>query len=167
VAANGLEGVIKIIPGKIEEIQLPESVDVIVSEPMGYMLVNERMLESYVYARKFLKKGGKLKIINEFSIVCIFRLGRMYPTEANLHIALFTDEQLYLEQTYRASFWTQESFHGINLSSLRAQALEEIFHQPVVVSVLQVNIIFILPFFQGFLAYWDFDLKKHNMEFRF
>ena len=57
----------------------------------------------------------------------------MYPTVANLHIALFTDEQLYLEQTYRASFWTQDSFHGVNLNSLRAQALEEIFHQPVVV----------------------------------
>ena len=59
MAANGLDGVIKIITGKIEEIQLPESVDVIISEPMGYMLVNERMLESYVYARKFLRKGGK------------------------------------------------------------------------------------------------------------
>lgn len=31
----------------------------IVSEPMGYLLFNERMLESYLYARKFLKPGGK------------------------------------------------------------------------------------------------------------
>lgn len=40
--------------GKIEEITLPEPVDIIISEPMGYMLYNERMLETYVHARKFL-----------------------------------------------------------------------------------------------------------------
>ena len=33
-------------------------VDIIVSEPMGYMLYNERMLESYLHAKKFLKPGG-------------------------------------------------------------------------------------------------------------
>nr|CAD2182798.1 unnamed protein product [Meloidogyne enterolobii] len=97
------------------EIELPESVDVIISEPMGYMLVNERMLESYLFARKFLKEGG-----------------RMFPTQANLQIALFSDEQVYLEQTARSSFWTQESFHGINLSSLKSAALEEVFRQPIV-----------------------------------
>ena len=33
--------------------------DVLVSEPMGTLLVNERMIESYIYARdKFLKPGG-------------------------------------------------------------------------------------------------------------
>ena len=31
----------------------------IVSEPMGYLLFNERMIESYLHARKFLKPGGK------------------------------------------------------------------------------------------------------------
>jgi len=46
---------------------LPESVDVIISEPMGYMLVNERMLESYLFARKFLKEGG----LNLFFYSCI------------------------------------------------------------------------------------------------
>jgi type I protein arginine methyltransferase len=59
VSANSLGEVIKVVTGKIEEIELPECVDIIISEPMGYMLVNERMLESYVYARKFLKPGGK------------------------------------------------------------------------------------------------------------
>ncbi|KAF7635180.1 hypothetical protein Mgra_00005466 [Meloidogyne graminicola] len=115
VSANGLNDVIKVITGKIEEIELPESVDIIISEPMGYMLVNERMLESYLFARKFLKEGGK-----------------MFPTQANLHLALFSDEQVYLEQTARSSFWTQESFHGVNLSSLKNAALEEVFRQPIV-----------------------------------
>ena len=31
----------------------------IVSEPMGYLLFNERMIESYLHAKKFLKPGGK------------------------------------------------------------------------------------------------------------
>ncbi|VEL12150.1 unnamed protein product [Protopolystoma xenopodis] len=53
VQANKMAGRIVVINGKIEEIELPEPVDVIISEPMGYMLYNERMLESYVHARKF------------------------------------------------------------------------------------------------------------------
>jgi hypothetical protein len=48
---------------KVEELRLDddELVDVLVSEPMGTLLVNERMLETYLYARDhFLKPGGKL-----------------------------------------------------------------------------------------------------------
>ncbi|KAA3677138.1 type I protein arginine methyltransferase [Paragonimus westermani] len=54
VQANKLAGRIVVISGKIEEVTLPEPVDIIISEPMGYMLYNERMLETYVHARKFL-----------------------------------------------------------------------------------------------------------------
>ena len=48
----------QVISGKIEEIQLPEKVDIIISEPMGYMLLNERMLETFLHAKKFLKPSG-------------------------------------------------------------------------------------------------------------
>ena len=47
------------ISGKIEEINLPEKVDIIISEPMGYMLLNERMLETFLHAKKFLKPSGR------------------------------------------------------------------------------------------------------------
>jgi len=47
-----------VIAGKIEEIDIPEKVDVIISEPMGYMLFNERMLETFLHAKKWLKPGG-------------------------------------------------------------------------------------------------------------
>ena len=60
VEANKVDDVIKVLSGKIEEIQLPEQVDVIISEPMGYMLLNERMLETFLHAKKFLKPGGEL-----------------------------------------------------------------------------------------------------------
>ena len=56
-------------------------VDIIISEPMGYMLLNERMLETFLHAKKFLKPNGK-----------------MFPTRGDLHVAPFTDEALYMEQ---------------------------------------------------------------------
>ena len=40
------------------QVEIPEMVDVIISEPMGYMLYNERMLESYLHAKKWLKPDG-------------------------------------------------------------------------------------------------------------
>lgn len=58
VESNQLTGAIEVIAGKIEEIELDEHVDLIISEPMGYMLYNERMLETYLHAKKWLKPGG-------------------------------------------------------------------------------------------------------------
>uniref|UniRef100_A0A8B9ZTZ9 Histone-arginine methyltransferase CARM1 n=1 Tax=Anas zonorhyncha TaxID=75864 RepID=A0A8B9ZTZ9_9AVES len=59
VKSNNLTERIVVIPGKVEEVSLPEQVDVIISEPMGYMLFNERMLESYLHAKKYLKPSGE------------------------------------------------------------------------------------------------------------
>lgn len=112
---NKLSGKIVVIPGKIEEINLPEQVDVIISEPMGYMLFNERMLETYLHAKKWLSPGGK-----------------MYPSRGDLHIAPFSDASLYMEQLNKANFWYQQSFHGVDLCSLREAAIKEYFRQPVV-----------------------------------
>ncbi len=60
MASNGLTDRIRVIAGKVEDVRVPELVDVIISEPMGYMLVNERMLETYLHSKKFLKPGGLL-----------------------------------------------------------------------------------------------------------
>lgn len=57
--SNRLGERVAVIPGKVEEVTLPEQVDIIISEPMGYMLFNERMLESYLHAKKFLKPNGE------------------------------------------------------------------------------------------------------------
>eukprot|EP00118_Oscarella_pearsei_P010243 m.62193 g.62193 ORF g.62193 m.62193 type:complete len:157 (+) comp35046_c0_seq9:523-993(+) len=59
VKHNKVDHKIKVITGKVEEIDLPEMADVIISEPMGYMLVNERMLETFIHARKWLKPSGE------------------------------------------------------------------------------------------------------------
>lgn len=59
---NGYSNKITVINGKIEEITLPvESVDIIISEWMGYALLYEGMFNSVIYARdKYLAKGGML-----------------------------------------------------------------------------------------------------------
>lgn len=115
VAANHLSDRIEVIAGKIEEIELPQKVDIIISEPMGYMLYNERMLETYLHAKKWLKPNGK-----------------MFPSRGDLHVAPFSDEQLFIEQYNKANFWYQTSFHNVDLSSLRNAAMKEYFRQPIV-----------------------------------
>merc|ERR1739838_1188994 len=115
VQCSQFAGRIVVIPGKIEEIDIPEKVDIIVSEPMGYMLFNERMLETYLHAKKFLRPNGL-----------------MFQTLGDLHVAPFSDELLYMEQFTKANFWYQQSFHGVDLSPLRDAAVEEYFKQPIV-----------------------------------
>jgi hypothetical protein len=53
-----------VLRAKIEEVVLPladgERVDVIISEPMGFMLVHERMLESFMIARQVRLRCARL-----------------------------------------------------------------------------------------------------------
>lgn len=35
----------------------------------------------------------------------VFFLGKMFPTIGDVHLAPFTDEQLYMEQFTKANFW--------------------------------------------------------------
>lgn len=60
--ANGLADRVQFIPGNIREIKLPvDSVDIIVSEWMGGLLLMEDMLPAVLYARdRWLKPGGIL-----------------------------------------------------------------------------------------------------------
>lgn len=83
VHSNGLSHIIEVIESRIEDIGEDRigkgEVDVLVSEPLGTFLLNERMLETYVIARdKFLKKDGK-----------------MFPASAHLCIIPFYDEAIY------------------------------------------------------------------------
>jgi protein arginine N-methyltransferase 1 len=71
VAGNGLSDKIEVIQAAMEDVELPEKVDVIVSEWMGYFLLRESMLDSVIVARdKWLKPGGA-----------------MFPSHATLYIA--------------------------------------------------------------------------------
>ena len=51
------------------------------------MLLNERMLETYLHAKKWLKPEGK-----------------MFPSRGDLHVAPFSDEALYMEQVQNSLY---------------------------------------------------------------
>ncbi|KAA8548942.1 hypothetical protein F0562_000626 [Nyssa sinensis] len=107
---------ITVIKGKVEEIELPEKADILISEPMGTLLVNERMLESYVIARdRFLVPNGK-----------------MFPTVGRIHMAPFSDEYLFIEIANKALFWQQQNYYGVDLTPLYGSAFQGYFSQPVV-----------------------------------
>ena len=59
---------VEVIQSKVEELELNAKVDILVSEPMGTLLVNERMLETYLHARnQFMKKGGRMFPVSKAS----------------------------------------------------------------------------------------------------
>ncbi|XP_027338708.1 protein arginine N-methyltransferase PRMT10 [Abrus precatorius] len=59
VKANNLHHVVEVIEGSMEEVTLPEKVDVIISEWMGYFLLRESMFDSVIHARdRWLKPTG-------------------------------------------------------------------------------------------------------------
>ncbi|KAJ8441709.1 hypothetical protein Cgig2_019096 [Carnegiea gigantea] len=107
---------ITVIKGKVEEVELPEKADILISEPMGTLLVNERMLESYVIARdRFLVPNGK-----------------MFPGVGRIHMAPFSDEYLFVEIANKALFWQQQNYFGVDLTPLYGAAFQGYFTQPVV-----------------------------------
>ena len=60
-AAHGFKDVITVFRGAMEDIELPEKVDVIVSEWMGYFLLRESMVQSVLFARdRWLKTDGHM-----------------------------------------------------------------------------------------------------------
>ena len=61
VSTNGFENQIQIIHGDLEDVDLPERVDVVVSEWMGGLGVDENMFAPVVMARdRWLKPGGAM-----------------------------------------------------------------------------------------------------------
>jgi len=126
IRANGFEAKIQCIQGKLEEITLPEEkVDIILSEFMGYFLLFEGMLSSYIVARdKYLRPGGQ-----------------MYPNSADLFI-FASDDEYYANYSKR---W--EDVYGINMSLLQPESasalVETISPQRVITNctrVLQLNL---------------------------
>ena len=87
VKANGLEDVVDVRRSAVEALDLEKgSVDIIISEWMGYFLLRESMLDSVIYARdRYLKPGGAL-----------------YPSHAKMYwcpVALQDDRDAKLAET--------------------------------------------------------------------
>lgn len=118
--ANGLGANcdFKVIGKPLEKItdEVVGKVDVLISEPIGTFLFNERMIETYLVARdRFLKPGGK-----------------MFPNVGDLCIAPFSDPMLHWEQQNKNQFWKNTNFYGLDLTSAVPRSNAEHFRQPVV-----------------------------------
>jgi cyclopropane fatty-acyl-phospholipid synthase-like methyltransferase len=102
---NGFDDVITLIKGKVEEVTLPvESVDIIISEWMGYCLFYESMLDTVIYARdKWLVPGGILM-----------------PDKASLFVCAIEDEH-YRDE--KIDWW--DDVYGFDMSSIKKLALLE------------------------------------------
>eukprot|EP00163_Fabomonas_tropica_P033064 TRINITY_DN853_c0_g1_i8.p1 TRINITY_DN853_c0_g1~~TRINITY_DN853_c0_g1_i8.p1 ORF type:complete len:235 (-),score=86.49 TRINITY_DN853_c0_g1_i8:597-1301(-) len=77
VKINKQDHIITIFKGKMEELELPSKVDIIISEWMGYFLLYESMLDTVLYARdKYLNEGGLI-----------------FPDKATLYITAIEDRE--------------------------------------------------------------------------
>lgn len=77
--ANGVQDVVVVLEGYMEQLELPEKVDIIISEWMGYFLLRESMLDPVLTARdKYLRPGGAL-----------------YPSHAQLYMAPLCTQLYY------------------------------------------------------------------------
>lgn len=104
VKANKYEDVIEIVCGKVEEVELPGKVDIIISEWMGYFLLYESMLDTVLYARdKWLVPGGAL-----------------FPDKATLYLTAIEDAE-YRED--KINFWN--NVYGFDMSCIKELALME------------------------------------------
>uniref|UniRef100_A0A671UH89 Protein arginine N-methyltransferase 6 n=1 Tax=Sparus aurata TaxID=8175 RepID=A0A671UH89_SPAAU len=99
VKQNNMEDKIEVIRGTVETVDLPEKVEVIVSEWMGYALLHESMLNSVLYARdKWLQPGGII-----------------LPSKAELYIAPISDPVV----EDRLHFWyTLKDQYGVDMSCM-------------------------------------------------
>lgn len=138
VQSNNLQHVIEVIQGKIEEVNLPEKVDILISEPIGVFLLHERMVESYLFARdRWLVKceTDDLKKSTAYHSSV-----QMFPHTGIIKFAPFSDSGLFNETIARASFWNQCDFYGVDLSVLAQSATDHAFSQPVIGSFDPVSV---------------------------
>lgn len=57
---------------------------------------------------------------------------QMFPGVGRIHVAAFSDAALHAEVAYKAEFWQQPSFYGVDLTTLKTPALSAYFAQVVV-----------------------------------
>ncbi|XP_063913181.1 protein arginine N-methyltransferase 1 isoform X2 [Zophobas morio] len=108
---NNYYETIHLIKGRIEDTNLPvEKVDIIVSEWMGYFLLFEGMLDSFVYARDhYLSPGGLI-----------------LPNKCVLYLVGCADTERYNKLI---NFW--DDVYGFSMKCMKREVLTEAFIETV------------------------------------
>ena len=116
IKANGLDHVIEVLQSTVEEVELPEKVDVIISEWMGYFLLRESMFDSVIVARdRWLKEGGA-----------------MFPSHARMYLAPIrtgTAAQKHADYEDSCAGWDEFADQTLNTYGVDMRALTEPFEQ--------------------------------------
>ncbi|XP_033124195.1 protein arginine N-methyltransferase 3-like [Anneissia japonica] len=105
VRENGLQNVVTLIKGKVEEVELPvKQVDIIISEWMGYFLLFESMLDSVLFARnKYLQPDGAV-----------------YPDLCTISLVAIDDQNNHHS---KVDFWND--VYGFKMTCMKSCVLEE------------------------------------------
>ncbi|XP_020584258.1 probable protein arginine N-methyltransferase 6 [Phalaenopsis equestris] len=119
VKSNNLSDKIIVLHGRVEDVDIEEMVDVIISEWMGYLLLYETMLPSVIFARdKWLKPGGLIM-----------------PSHATLYMAPITHVARYRESI---DFW--RNVYGIDMTAMLSLAKQYAFEEPCVETISGENV---------------------------
>ncbi|KAK6151785.1 hypothetical protein DH2020_014420 [Rehmannia glutinosa] len=117
VRANKLQNLVEVIEGSMEDVTLPEKVDVIISEWMGYFLLRESMLDSVICARdRWLNPNGV-----------------MYPSHARMWMAPIRSSLVDQKKSdYEGAMedWNSfvnetKTYYGVDMSALTNPFTEE------------------------------------------
>ncbi|PKA45872.1 putative protein arginine N-methyltransferase 6 [Apostasia shenzhenica] len=120
VKSNKLSDKVIVLHGRVEDVEVGEMVDVIVSEWMGYLLLYESMLPSVIFARdKWLKPGGLI-----------------LPSHATLYMAPVTHSERYRQSI---EFW--RDVYGIDMSAMLPLAKQCAFEEPCVETITGENVL--------------------------
>ncbi|XP_022749731.1 protein arginine N-methyltransferase PRMT10-like isoform X2 [Durio zibethinus] len=117
VKANHLQDIVEVIEGSMEEVVLPEKVDVIISEWMGYFLLRESMFDSVICARdRWLKPTGVMYPSHARMWVAPIRSG-LVDQQKNDYEGTMDDWYGFLEDT--------KNYYGVDISVLTRPFSEE------------------------------------------
>lgn len=106
VKANNLQDTVKIMRGPAAELELPEKVDLVISEWLGHMAFVENMLDDVILARDANLRAG----------------GRMLPATVQVMLAPLGDPVLYHHDG--PGYWRRK-VHGLDFSSLEPLELRQ------------------------------------------
>jgi hypothetical protein len=110
VRDNALSDKIIVFHGRMEEVVLPQKVDIIVSEWMGAALIFESMLGSVLFARdRWLKAGGML-----------------YPSRSRIFVAPIEAKDYFNK---RVDFW--RDVYGMDLRAFQPAAIAGSVEKPM------------------------------------
>lgn len=139
VKQNGLDHIITILQGKVEEQKIDEKVDIIISEWMGYFLLYESMLNTVLWARD---QWGAPDV-------------KLLPDRSNMYVTGIFDEQ-YIEEKFNV--W--DDVEGFDFSYFKRLSYIEPLIDTVEKTQLVTNIAPLFSFHLNTVTVPELDFKS-------